>query len=89
VLPASTPLMREQYEEILEFSTPPTDAQVLAFLRKYDLRPSEATDVYKNMEAYFRALPPAHENRQSVRISSRAQMISQKRTSDLSDRRHS
>ena len=61
VLPVSTPLMREQYEDILEFSTPPTDAQVLAFLRKYDLRPSEATDVYKNMEAHSRALPPAHE----------------------------
>ena len=55
VLPASTPLMREQYEDILEFSTPPTDTQVLAFLRKYDLRPSEATDVYKNMESYFKA----------------------------------
>ena len=41
---------------MLEFSTPPTDAQVLAFLRKYDLRPSEATDVYKTMVSQQKCL---------------------------------
>jgi hypothetical protein len=55
VLPVPTPLVREQYDDMLEFSTPPTDAEVLAFLRKYDLKPSEATDVHNSMEAYQQA----------------------------------
>ena len=40
---------REQYEDILTFSTPPTDAETLAFLRKYDLKPSEAIRLYKTI----------------------------------------
>ena len=40
---------REQYEYIVKFSTPPTDAETLAFLRKYDLKPSEATRLYKTI----------------------------------------
>ena len=49
---AVSSLWREQYDDMLKFSTPPTDAEVLGFLRKYDLKPSEATDLYKSMKSY-------------------------------------
>ena len=49
--PALPPMRREQYNDMLKFSAPPTDGELLAFLRKYDLRPSEATDLYKSMMA--------------------------------------
>ena len=52
VAAAPAPLAREQYADMLEFSTPATDAEILAFLRKYDLKPSEATELYKDMMCY-------------------------------------
>lgn len=55
-LPPMSPMRCEQYDEMLKFSSPPTDAEILAFLRKYDLRPSEATDLYKSMQSYQQAL---------------------------------
>ena len=58
VAAAPAPLAREQYADMLEFSTPATDAEILAFLRKYDLKPSEATELYKDMMCY-QALPVA------------------------------
>jgi hypothetical protein len=54
--PALPPMRREQYEDMLKFSAPPTDGELLAFLRKHDLRPSEATDLYKSMQSYQQAL---------------------------------
>ena len=45
-------MRREQYDDMLKFSSPPTDAEILGFLRKYDLRPSEATDLYKSLQSY-------------------------------------
>ena len=30
-------MRREQYDDMLKFSSPPTDAEILGFLRKYDL----------------------------------------------------
>jgi hypothetical protein len=54
--PALPPMRREQYDDMLKFSTPPTDGELLAFLRKHDLRPSEATDLYKSMQSYQKAL---------------------------------
>jgi len=45
----------EQFDDLLRFSTPPTDTEMLAFLRKYDLRPSEATSVYAEMLSYHAA----------------------------------
>ena len=54
-LPPMSPMRCEQYDEMLKFSSPPTDAEILAFLRKYDLRPSEATDLYKSMLALGQA----------------------------------
>ena len=56
VSPPLSPMRREQYDDMLKFSAPPTDGELLAFLRKYDLRPSEATDLYKSMQSYQRAL---------------------------------
>ena len=57
VVPSPPPPMRcEQYDDMLKFTAPPTDAELLAFLRKYDLRPSEATDLYNSMRSYQQAL---------------------------------
>ena len=47
-----TPLLREQFDDMLLFSSPPTDSEVLEFLRKYDLKPSDGTKVYQQMMAF-------------------------------------
>ena len=47
--------VQEQYADILQMGDDQNDSAVLAFLRKWDLKPSEATALYKNLSAMKQA----------------------------------